>query len=348
MWVKAVIYLTACAASIELTGSTAPEWVHLLPIGTVMGRDGRGPYTVRDKAHATQIVAATLAYQRGADIPVDYEHQSELSASNGHPAPASGWIKELSARDDGIWGRVEWVATARANIEAKAYRYLSPAFIHTKDGTVLRLKSAGLTNLPNFSLTALASQSGPTTEDQPTMDLIALAKAHGLPDTATEAEITAAAQAQTVKLKEAEAKLALQTQQVPPPVTSSIPDPAPDPAKYVPIEAMTALQQQVAAMSQSLATDKAAQAVAKAKAEGKVPPALEAWATSFATQSPEGFTTWASQAPVIIAPGAEITQPAASSRPAMNSPEMLAVCAQLDLDPAALTATGKDQTKESK
>ena len=59
------------AWSVELaTSGQAQDWVHLLPLGTFNGRDGRGPYMVRD---AADIIAATR--KLGMDLPVDYEHQ---------------------------------------------------------------------------------------------------------------------------------------------------------------------------------------------------------------------------------------------------------------------------------
>jgi phage I-like protein len=73
--------------------------------------------------------------------------------------PAAGWIKELKADDSGLWGRVEWTATAREMIGRKEYRYLSPSFLfHPKTRQILRLKGAGLVHNPNLHLTALASQ----------------------------------------------------------------------------------------------------------------------------------------------------------------------------------------------
>ena len=136
----------------------APERIQLLPPGTFSGRDGRGPYRV-DNPEA--VIAATREYFGNADIPLDYNHQTEHAAENGKPAPAAGWIKGLESRPDGIWARVEWTEPGARAVAAKEFRYVSPVFFHKPDGQVLMVQSAALTNLPNLDLKALsAAQRG--------------------------------------------------------------------------------------------------------------------------------------------------------------------------------------------
>ena len=102
-----------------------------------------------------------LAFQSGGiDLPVDYEHQNDVPEARLHgPVPAAGWIKELKADAAGLWGRVEWTATAAEMIGRKEYRFLSPTFLyHPKTRQIVKLKGAGLVHNPNLHLTALASQ----------------------------------------------------------------------------------------------------------------------------------------------------------------------------------------------
>lgn len=168
------------------------DWIKLLPIGRFAGRDGRGPYEVADQAHAEQIIAASL--KGDLEPVVDYDHQTDLAAVKdvGGTAPASGWIKEMQARADGIWGRIEWTDKAKAALHAREYRYFSPVFPHSKStGRVMAILRGGLTNKPNLALGALASEA-----DQPNgdtdLDKSKLAKALGLSDDATEDDIHAA------------------------------------------------------------------------------------------------------------------------------------------------------------
>ncbi|TAN61076.1 MAG: hypothetical protein EPN20_12920 [Magnetospirillum sp.] len=152
----------ATASAVILPEGAVPEWVKLFEYGTIRGRDGRGPYVLRDHAHGQQVVATTVAYQMGADLPIDYEHQTQLAPTNGKPAPAAGWIKGLEARTDGIYAQVDWTAPAAQRIGAKEYRYISPAFAGDgpkSTGNVVRIAGAGLTNLPNFTIPAIASQT---------------------------------------------------------------------------------------------------------------------------------------------------------------------------------------------
>lgn len=362
--------------SMELpAGAAAPEWVQLLPYGTFEGRDGRGPYVLRDVAHAAAVIAATAAYQRGADVPIDYDHQLLFTQQNGQPAVASGWVKEMQARPDGLWGRVEWTAQASARVTGREYRYLSPVFRHRPDGTVTRMVAAALTNMPNLELTALASSSLLIDDEDYMDELKKLALALGLPETATAEQIAAHCQGLTTTIKavaEANKKLAaavgkketdapadvmaaasasivaLATMlKAEAPTTEKIAAAAqkvaagagagdPDPSKFVPMAAFQELQTQVAAMSSSIAGDKAAAAVAQAKAEGKVSPAMEGWATGYAAKDLDGFTAWCSAAPQIVTPakggGATAKPPAATDKHGLTDDE-IAVCSQLGLSP---------------
>ena len=157
--------LSLATCDLALPPGHAPEWVHLFPgDGEVKGRDGRA-WQLLDPA------ALVLAFQSaGIDLPVDYEHQNDTpEAKLNGPVPAAGWIKELRADDGGVWGRVEWTATAAELIGRKEYRYLSPSFLfHPQTRQIVRLKGAGLVHNPNLHLTALASQEDAMIPQKPT------------------------------------------------------------------------------------------------------------------------------------------------------------------------------------
>ena len=134
------------------TGGQAPEWIQILPLGKVELRDSRRPFEV-NQADLEAIIAKFKA--DGLDLVVDYEHQS----LGGDKAPAAGWIKELQARDDGLYARVEWTAAARQHIEAQEYRYYSPVLkLEPKTRRPLALMHAALTNTP--AMTQLAPAPG--------------------------------------------------------------------------------------------------------------------------------------------------------------------------------------------
>lgn len=172
--------IALCAAlNIDTTEGKVPEWVHLLPAGPVRTADGRGPYRVND---IPSIVSASMA---GGKLVLDECHATDLAAPRGQSAPARGWIVELQARADGVWGKVDWTPEGRSLV--LGYRGISPAIVHRRDGTVLAIARASLTNTPNFQgLTSLHSE-------EMKMDFRAwLIEALGLPADATDDAITAA------------------------------------------------------------------------------------------------------------------------------------------------------------
>lgn len=162
-----------------------PEWVHLVPAGTFKAYDGRGPFHLKDPA---AVIAASLA--NDTQPPIDEMHATQAGAKTGQPAPARGRIVEMAARDNGLWGRIEWTGSGRALLEDKAYRGISPVLLHAPDGTIGRIISAALTNDP--AVTELTKLFNPETG----MDLVKVRAALGLPDTADEAACLAAMTAQ--------------------------------------------------------------------------------------------------------------------------------------------------------
>lgn len=164
------------------------QWLHLLPAGEVRTHDGRGPYMVKDMA---ALMAASLP--AGGKLVVDENHSTDLLAPKGGAAPARGWIVELQARADGLWGRVEWTGEGRKIIDDMAYRGISPVIAHRKDGVITAILRASLINTPNLvGLTALHSEEDILAEEN-RMDykqkLLALL---GLEDGADDAAIDAA------------------------------------------------------------------------------------------------------------------------------------------------------------
>lgn len=153
-----VAAMSMALASAAFAGGAAPTEIRVLPAGAFKAADGRpGKTTADGHWHLTAAMAARVIARINAsplDVMVDYEHQSLLSATNGHPAPASAWLKKLEWRDGpadqaGLWATdVTWTARAKASIEAGEYRYLSPVFLYDASGHVVSLDSVALTNTP--------------------------------------------------------------------------------------------------------------------------------------------------------------------------------------------------------
>ena len=335
----------------------APEWVHLIPAGIFFGRDGRGPWRL---SVPENFIETTNDYQAGADIPLDYEHQSEMTEKNGRPAPAAGWIKELEAREEGIWGRVEWTSSGSAMIIEKEYRYLSPVFTYDKKtGELGRLESAGLTNRPNLELKALNNQGASMEEF-----LTQLAALLGLAETATQEEVFAAVQKLAEQgesansegeedektaenddggegdtppetLPEAEAAL-LDAVSALVNVAEEEAGAAPDAQKaknvMEALRAMRAMGTRLAAVEGQMARNNAQSLVGKATAAGKISPALKTWAMDYAMSDPAGFAAYVKTAPVVMA--ANRAERGVMGGGGSLTQEERAVCKQLGLSEA--------------
>src|SRR5947209_2094053 len=138
--------------------SGLPAHILVAPYGEV--KSASGSFVVDAEAMQRTIEAFTA---HGADLPIDFEHQSlggAFSAPSGL-APAAGWIKALravvpderspdtatrgadsnlafgsglinagaNAGDDlapGLWADVDWTPVAMEQLATRQYRYLSP------------------------------------------------------------------------------------------------------------------------------------------------------------------------------------------------------------------------------
>jgi phage I-like protein len=278
------------------------QWLMLMPAGSFSGRDGRGPWSINGADEMRQVIAATELRAGSAELVVDYDHQTQFSAvpGVGGLAPAAGWIKQFDARPDGLYGRVEWTDKAVQSIRAGEYRYISPVYHHDKSGKVLRLLSAGLTNVPNLDLAAVAASAQPNQQEP---DMIKIAAALGLPEDADENAILtainsvltgnaaiAAAAGLTATAKPEEVVTAINS------VRTSV-----DPTKYVPIEQVVALQTGLNVLKAKVEGDEAEVAVNRAITEGKLAPTLKAWGLELHKKDAAAFKAFADASPVLTA-----------------------------------------------
>ncbi|RWO83942.1 MAG: hypothetical protein EOS18_03610 [Mesorhizobium sp.] len=371
--------ISAALASTHSTALTPADadgtWLQLTPSGTFSGRNGQGPWVTGDKASMEQIVANTRQYAGSTDLAIDYDHQTVFGAipGVGGTAKAAGWVKELQARDDGIWGRVEWTAAAAIAIKRKEYRYLSPVFFHEKTtGRVLALRMAGLTNTPNLDLVAVAASAlfplnNPTgdsmekilaalglakgtTEDSVvaainTMQTSskAIAKAAGLAESANQGEILTAVNsivADRTKLATA-AGLAADAKgdDIVTAVQSAIAGKV-DPTKFVPIAMVTELQGDLKKLREDLTSDKATEAVNSAIEAGKIAPAQKEWALGYAKADLKAFDTFVGNAPVLTASQVREAKRPASENAGLSDAD-IAVCNAMGLDPKKFAETLK-------
>lgn len=338
------IRASAAVGDVALVDGRVPNRIMLLPIGELQPRDGRNPWRVDDRAHADEIVQATKDRLGKTSFMVDYDHQSHRAPAVAGRAVAAGWIEPaaLQVEDDGIYGNVEWTATARAELKDRQYRYISPEFGHTKDGRVTRLFTASLTNTPALEMSALASSHGPDDEDdsgvndmkkiitqlglaaeadedaivtaiaslQSSTSIAAIATALGLAEAATAEEVTTAATAaaarpaEQIDIKPIAAALGAADDAT---VEQLATAGATLKAGVIDPTKYVPIETHQALIGKVALHDEERQtaSVDSAISAGKVAPANRDWALDYIKKDEAGFTAFATSAPVILKAGEE-------------------------------------------
>lgn len=310
--------LIACAGEgIELSG--VPTEIKILPLGRVHSQ--KGDFNVDEESF--ELIRKQFK-DRKLDLVIDYEHQTLSDVQ----APAGGWIKELYKGEDAIIAKVEWTAKAAEYLKNKEYRYLSPVvLVRKRDQKATAIHSVALTNTPAIDgMFALVNSLDieDISEGGNIMDLKELAKALGLPETATEEEIKKAvedAAKAAEKLKEmGEKKPEDKTgeggkpQEVAEVVANStilsmlgLKEGAKTEDVAASIMALKTgtpdTQAELLALKQRMQERDADEEVQKALKAGKITAAQTGWAKSYALKDMDGFKGFVEKAPVVVPPG---------------------------------------------
>ncbi|WP_113673487.1 phage protease [Vallitalea guaymasensis] len=287
--------------------SHTPNLIKLLPLGHVMSQ--KGNFDVDNESFETM---KKYFNGRGLDLVVDYEHQTLENVQ----APASGWIKDLILKEDGIYGAVEWTKKAKEYLENNEYRYLSPVvLVRCKDKKAIVLHSVALTNTPaidkmqpiinSIDVNELNLQEF---EGGNKMDLAILIKLLGLAEDATEEDIKKAiadlqennkdSKTDLVANKAVLELLDLKDDASQTDVTAKI-TALKNPRNYVPMEMFNKLADKVKLQEQKEIED----TVELALKQGKIMPAQKEWAVKYALKDITGFKSFLEQAPEIVPMG---------------------------------------------
>ncbi len=316
---KTLLALNTDLSAIPVTDGKAPEWVEMIPPGPyVRGLDGREWLF---NADSQQLVLSSFT-GRGIDLPIDWEHATQHRAPKGEAAPASGWIKQLEIREGALWANVAWTPGADTQITTRQYRFISPVFDYVEStGQIVRLVSAGLTNTPNFTMTAL-NQEGQPQEFTTVKFPAALLALFGLSENATEDQVIAAA---TDLQKTAQAANRETSD-----ITRFIPRADYDQA----MSRATNAEEQLATL-QKAEHNKAVDAeIQGALTAGKITPATAEYyrATCSEQAGLERFREFMKAAPAVANPSNLDTRKPEVLVTALNA-EQRAICAQLDINP---------------
>lgn len=293
--------LTLAACSFEIDKAKYGR-IQLLPYGKFRATDGRPTdveaWYVTD-TNGADVVA--LANSQKNPLPIDYEHQTLHSQQNGKEAPSAGWMEYLYFNPQGIFADVRWTDKAAEYIKNGEYRYISAVFAYDTNGYVRKIFHAALTNNPALDgmdevMVAASVQLLNQQKEKPEMDkklLAALCALFALKADASEAEITekvtalsAAKGDSQVSLLSVYAKLAEKEQSVAA-LTAQVGKP--DPAKFVPVEQVAALQADFNKLKSSIDNDKKSALIEAALSQGKLAPALKEWAASLSIENLTGY-----------------------------------------------------------
>lgn len=327
-----------------------PGWLRLLPLGQVNLVDGRPPFEV-DPESLTALVRAFGA--RGTDLVIDYEHQS----LKGGQAPAAGWIKDLEAREDGLWAQVEWTGKAGEYLKRREYRYFSPVLrIDPESRRPQELMNMALTNVPAIQgLSPLVAKWG---GEALTAGNLREEQAAALPDgsPSQETSIREACKEEVELAEGLKARLGLAPESPEGELWQKsvelfrdlaqdlgLPDEATASQLKGGIAALLAggeqvqtLQEELAALKAQLSEETTARVVEEAMLAGKISPAQKDWALSYCRQDPESFKIYVDKAPRVVPVGERLNLGEERHRQDQGlTPEELAVCRTMNLTPEA-------------
>ena len=333
-------FLTLKSKEMEVGG--APEIISVLPLGHV--KSAKGEFDVDGESFSA--MKAQIA-QRGVDLVVDYEHQT----LTGEQAPAAGWVKELFLDDGQIKARVEWTDRAKAYLENREYRYLSPVItVRKADNKAMGLHSIALTNTPAIEHMEAIVNSLNFEGGQNTMDFMKeLAKLLGLGEDATEEQVKEALKVcleENKSLKESAAEAA---KQQPPENDKVVANKEVCELLGLKAGAATAdvaaaimalkggniggvnLVEQVKSLEAKLADRDAEEAVEMALKAGKITPAQREWAKGYALKNLEDFRGFVEKAPQVV-PMGDVggSEPLTLKRDEVDEATLL-VCKQLGI-----------------
>ena len=205
-----IFYGSPIALNWTVPADGSPLTVQLSPFGEFALHDGgKMNGTVQHcTREAFEAMVANWKAAGSPDILVDVDHNSATGVST----EAAAWAKNLRVDDTGLCADFELTPRGKELIGGRQYRFVSPGWTLSRDGTPLALCSVGLTNRPNLPVKPVVNsgEAGGRDPEDPnenqetkTMDTKKIAAALGLPETATEEEILAAVAA--MKQKEADA-----------------------------------------------------------------------------------------------------------------------------------------------
>ena len=323
--------IAACRFPISL--GEADDAIQLFPSGEFTAPEGalqgEGPWHL-DADLAANVISALSTSNH---ILIDYDHQSLLFTQNHQPLESAGTFSgaNLQWRENGglFATGVEWLAAAKAHFSKGEILYISPLFTYDKStGAVKNLISVAVTDNPaikNMRAIKLAAANliHPPKEDVMNKALLALL---GLPENATDDEAIAACK---LMQQSAETVNTLTDQVAALKANASA---NPDPAKFVPIETMAAMQAQIAALSTQINGKECGDLIIAALADGRLLDAQKSWAETLDAKQLKAFLKDAPAIAALKSQQSDGVSIDADGKAFLNT-DQLAVCKSMGIEP---------------
>lgn len=154
------------------------DWVVISPFGSFDNRVGMQRFEKPDAVAIVNEFNSMLKLpQRLLGLPWYIGHPDYPPMQDKYKdTRAYGRVKELSVRDDGLYGRVKWSDEGKKLIESEAFHGHSPHWRMRQEGKVWRpfhLKSVGFTNEPGIPVPpVLAANETQTQNDEMKKELL--------------------------------------------------------------------------------------------------------------------------------------------------------------------------------
>lgn len=317
-----------------------PDRIEIIPTGHIRTADRRADFTLTD---AAAVIERSMAAAPGGVLLVDFGHGVQGRADRR--SDAAGWITGMQVEGDRVMASVEWTPAGADALRNRSYRFISPVFYNRSDREVVLITGAGLVNEPALpQLRQLASK-----QETDMDDLKQIAGALGLGDDASLDEVlTACRDAKDPASGPVLASIltAAGVEELTPEAGKQICarlTGVPDPSSYVTRAAFDDVTQQLAALQKQVGSGAVEGAIAAAKSEGKLTPAMEGWARQYASADLDGFRTFVTGAPVVVQAGRELTgQPPAGGDGLTELDRQM--CAAMGIDPEKFRAEKAKET----
>lgn len=308
----------------------------IIPAGTFDAPNGAmsgsGPWVLNDQDG--ERLTAKLN-ESGIDIVVDYEHQTMLTAENGKPAPAAGWLLRggfIWQSDIGLTATsIRWTTEAAEMIREGEYRYISPVFSYNNKGVPLSLLSVALTNTPALSqlqelaIASISKGLPMETQEQPTNTV----------EQIKDAPVVVTQPQSKEQIKDAPVIASLNTQQSATVTALQHPMIAALTNQVTSLGMENArLRNEMAMLQTQLSTSARDGIITAALSDGRLLPAMEKWARAVSIEELSDYLVSATPIAALSNTQTQGKAPPKSKETESGlSEDDLAICAQMQIDP---------------